>query len=59
MTQSAGVVYRGLFPVAPTPFNDSGDLELDGQRRVLDCMFDQRVDGILYPRKLLGTISSV
>ena len=44
--QSAGVVYRGLFPVAPTPFNDSGDLELDGQRRVLDCMFDQRVDGI-------------
>ncbi len=46
MTQSAGVVYRGLFPVAPTPFNDSGDLELDGQRRVLDCMFDQRVDGI-------------
>ena len=40
------MVYRGLFPVAPTPFNDSGDLELDGQRRVLDCMFDQRVDGI-------------
>jgi 2-keto-3-deoxy-L-arabinonate dehydratase len=46
MTQSAGEVYRGLFPVAPTPFTDSGDLDLDGQRRVLDCMIDQRVDGI-------------
>jgi dihydrodipicolinate synthase/N-acetylneuraminate lyase len=46
MTQSAGEVYRGLFPVAPTPFTDSGDLDLEGQRRVLDCMIDQRVDGI-------------
>src|ERR1039457_6080570 len=43
---SAGVVYRGLFPVAPTPFTDSGDLDLDGMRRVLDCMIDQKVDGI-------------
>lgn len=43
---SVGGVYRGLFPVAPTPFTDSGDLDLDGQRRVLDCMIDQRVDGI-------------
>src|SRR4051794_14803430 len=46
MTQSAGEVYRGLFPVAPTPFTDSGDIDLDGQRRVLDCMIDQGVDGI-------------
>jgi 2-keto-3-deoxy-L-arabinonate dehydratase len=46
MTQSADEVYRGLFPVAPTPFTDSGDLDLEGQRRVLDCMIDQRVDGI-------------
>jgi 2-keto-3-deoxy-L-arabinonate dehydratase len=46
MTQSAGEVYRGLVPVAPTPFTDSGDLDLEGQRRVLDCMIDQRVDGI-------------
>jgi 2-keto-3-deoxy-L-arabinonate dehydratase len=46
MTQSAGEVYRGLFPVAPTPFTDSGDLDLEGQRRVLDCMIDQGVDGI-------------
>ncbi len=38
--------YRGVFPIAPTPFTESGDLDLDGQRRVLDCMVDQGVDGI-------------
>ena len=37
---------RGVIPIAPTPFTDSGELDLDGQRRVLDCMIDQRVDGI-------------
>jgi len=36
----------GVFPIAPTPFAESGDIDLDGQRRVLDCMIDQRVDGI-------------
>src|SRR5215471_3380829 len=46
MTKSAHPVYRGLFPVAPTPFTESGDLDLEGQRRVLDCMIDQGVDGI-------------
>lgn len=38
--------YTGVFPIAPTPFTASGDLDLDGQRRVLDCMIDQGVDGI-------------
>jgi 2-keto-3-deoxy-L-arabinonate dehydratase len=38
--------YRGVFPVAPTPFTATGDLDLEGQRRVLDCMIDQGVDGI-------------
>ncbi len=38
--------YRGVFPIAPTPFLDNGDLDLDSQRRVLDCMVDQGVDGI-------------
>jgi 2-keto-3-deoxy-L-arabinonate dehydratase len=46
MTKSAHPVYRGLFPVAPTPFTEAGDLDLEGQRRVLDCMIDQGVDGI-------------
>ncbi|MBV8167500.1 MAG: dihydrodipicolinate synthase family protein, partial [Alphaproteobacteria bacterium] len=38
--------YTGVFPIAPTPFTDTGDLDLDGMRRVLDCMVDQGVDGI-------------
>src|SRR5215475_4045202 len=37
---------RGVFPIAPTPFTDTEELDLDGQRRVLDCMIDQGVDGI-------------
>jgi 4-hydroxy-tetrahydrodipicolinate synthase len=36
----------GVVPIAPTPFTESGDLDLAGQRRVLDCMIDQGVDGI-------------
>ncbi|MFO0295613.1 MAG: dihydrodipicolinate synthase family protein [Rhodospirillales bacterium] len=44
MTQSAGPT--GVFPIAPTPFLDSGDLDLPGMKRVLDCMIDQGVDGI-------------
>lgn len=39
-------VYRGLFPVAPTVFHQDGSLDLDGQRRVMECMIDQGVDGI-------------
>jgi dihydrodipicolinate synthase/N-acetylneuraminate lyase len=40
------VPLSGVFPIAPTPFTENGDLDLDGQRRVLDCMVDQGVDGI-------------
>ena len=36
----------GVFPIAPTPFTDAGDLDLEGMRRVLDCMIDQQVSGI-------------
>jgi 4-hydroxy-tetrahydrodipicolinate synthase len=38
--------YRGVWPVAPTPFKEDGALDLDGMRRVLDCMVDQGVDGL-------------
>jgi len=41
-----GERFTGVFPIAPTPFAANGDLDLDGQRRVLDCMVDQGVDGI-------------
>ena len=36
----------GAMPIAPTPFTASGDLDLPGMRRVLDCMVDQGVDAI-------------
>lgn len=38
--------YRGVFPVAPTIFNDQGALDLDGQRRCLDFMIDAGSEGI-------------
>ena len=38
--------YRGVFPVAPTIFDDRGALDLDGQGRALECMIDQGIDGI-------------
>ena len=38
--------YTGIFPIAPTAFADDGALDLPGQRRVLECMIDQGVDGI-------------
>lgn len=38
--------FTGVFPIAPTPFTDNGDLDLDGKRQVLDCMIDQGVNGI-------------
>ncbi len=38
--------YSGVFPIAPTPFDARGSLDLEGQKRVLDCMIDQGVDGI-------------
>ncbi len=38
--------YSGIWPVAPTSFNEDGTLDLDGMRRILDCMVDQKVDGI-------------
>ena len=39
-------VYCGIFPIVPTPFNEDGSLDLDGQRRVIDCMIDQGIDGL-------------
>ena len=46
MTATRSTPYTGIYPIAPTPFTAPGDLDLDGQRRVLDCMIDQGVDGI-------------
>ncbi|MGJ8569375.1 MAG: dihydrodipicolinate synthase family protein [Hoeflea sp.] len=38
--------YSGIWPVAPTPFHDDGTLDLDGMKRVVDCLIDQGADGI-------------
>jgi 2-keto-3-deoxy-L-arabinonate dehydratase len=38
--------YSGIWPVAPTPFHDDGTLDLEGMKRVLDCLIDQGADGI-------------
>ena len=46
MSFSTAKPLTGVFPIAPTPFTAFGDLDPDGQRRVLDCMIDQGVDGI-------------
>ncbi len=46
MNQAKAQPYSGVFPIAPTPFFESGEIDWDGQRRVLDCMIDQGVDGI-------------
>ena len=46
MIHSHAMPYAGIFPIAPTPFTDAGEIDIEGQRRVLDCMIDQGVDGI-------------
>ena len=38
--------YFGMWPVAPTPFHDNGEVDYNGMERVLDCMVDQKVQGI-------------
>ena len=38
--------FTGVWPVAPTPFNEDESLDIEGMKRVLDCMIDQGVDGI-------------
>jgi 2-keto-3-deoxy-L-arabinonate dehydratase len=38
--------YRGVFPVAPTVFDASGNLDLEGQRRCIDFIIDSGAHGI-------------
>jgi 2-keto-3-deoxy-L-arabinonate dehydratase len=40
------MVYSGVFPIAPTTFDEGGELDLDGQKRAIDFMIDCGVDGI-------------
>ena len=38
--------YYGMWPVAPTPFHENGEVDYEGMERVIDCMVDQQVQGI-------------
>ena len=46
MTPTAAEPFTGVFPIAPTPFTETGELDIEGPRRILDCMIDQGVAGI-------------
>ncbi|WP_244818429.1 dihydrodipicolinate synthase family protein [Caballeronia sp. Lep1P3] len=38
--------YRGVFPVVPTIFDESGQLDLEGQKRCIDFMIDAGSNGL-------------
>ena len=46
MTNPLARPYRGVFPVAPTVFDADGRLDLDGQKRAIDCMIDAGSNGL-------------
>jgi 2-keto-3-deoxy-L-arabinonate dehydratase len=46
MTERQQRPYRGVFPVVPTIFDDSGGLDLPAQRRAVDFMIDAGSHGL-------------
>ncbi|KVU71637.1 dihydrodipicolinate synthase family protein [Burkholderia ubonensis] len=46
MTSSRSPRYRGIFPVVPTTFTETGALDLASQKRAVDFMIDAGVDGL-------------
>ncbi|MBT9475294.1 dihydrodipicolinate synthase family protein [Polaromonas sp.] len=46
MTQSKNVRYKGVFPVVPTTFTESGALDLQSQKRCVDFMIDAGSNGL-------------
>ncbi|MGU7784181.1 dihydrodipicolinate synthase family protein [Burkholderia sp. PU8-34] len=46
MTPSRPPRYRGIFPVVPTTFTDTGALDLASQKRAVDFMIDAGSDGL-------------
>src|SRR5215475_9449225 len=45
-TPTSAARYQGLFPVVPTTFTDSGELDLASQKRALDFMIDAGSNGL-------------
>ena len=56
MTPTAQRPYRGVFPVAPTIFDERGDLDLASQKRCVDFMIDAGSNGLRDPRQLLRAV---
>jgi 2-keto-3-deoxy-L-arabinonate dehydratase len=46
MTSQRTPRYRGIFPVVPTTFSESGELDLQSQKRAVDFMIDAGSDGL-------------
>ncbi|XQM26913.1 dihydrodipicolinate synthase family protein [Burkholderia gladioli] len=46
MTSSRPPRYRGVFPVVPTTFSDTGELDLASQKRAVHFMIDAGSDGL-------------
>jgi len=46
MTPTTMPRYAGLFPVVPTPFTESGELDLASQKRCVDFMIDAGSNGL-------------
>jgi 4-hydroxy-tetrahydrodipicolinate synthase len=46
MTLAQPRPYRGVFPVVPTIFDETGGLDLEGQKRCLDFMIDAGSQGL-------------
>ena len=46
MAMAASRPYRGVFPVVPTPFTESGELDMPSQLRCVDFMIDAGSTGL-------------
>src|SRR6516162_6665612 len=46
MSASPAARYKGVFPVVPTTFTESGALDLESQKRCIDFMIDAGSDGL-------------
>ncbi|MDM0065094.1 dihydrodipicolinate synthase family protein [Variovorax sp. J31P207] len=46
MTATTTPRYQGLFPVVPTPFTETGELDLESQKRCVDFMIDAGSNGL-------------
>jgi 2-keto-3-deoxy-L-arabinonate dehydratase len=42
----ASPIHRGVYPVAPTIFDETGTLDLEGQKRAIDFMIDAGSNGV-------------